>query len=224
MPLTNTAPATAPLRRSPSRLCLIKRDRPAKAVYVIKPPRIGSHVIEAYLQSILGITDPTFTLEDDSNIIYLSPELCTGWDVHALFAIVLCSTSTDNLIALMQTANDRWQKAADFFGRHASRSMNPGPVFRSFQDAQYEVLILHPRHFLPCGETLSISQIPYTVTDMVLKDSAGTPLPTLINSQRPPLNPFLVTINAHSKITNHLEKFQSAFPPHSLELIEKTST
>jgi hypothetical protein len=104
------------------------------------------------------------------------------------------------------------------------------PKVDAFKGAKYDLILLHPKHFLPNGAPLPIFNqttnqwVCYTVQDGELKDSSGNRLAPFEDpagaTRSQGLNPLFFTINAFLKIESHETKYTSQFPRHTLQIID----
>ena len=151
-------------------------------------------------------------------------------DKYGFFAVTTTLTTLRAIIALVEEQNRIWQEKFDE-GRLYIRDFDVGlPIFDSyttsdmftqllrspFSDAQYELVVLHPEHFLPKGSSLSFyhrnNDQHYVVGyDRTLRESPGTAdsprFPTFTfdtnRTQSLPLNVFLVLLNAEIKFRRY---------------------
>lgn len=170
-----------------------------------------------------------FKLEDPCNIVLLEPFVHTSLDLYAFIALSPSSSTVNGLIKMVKSDNDRRQQEMDRRGGAKYRSLNF--LSSSFTNPEYELLALHPEHFLPRGSVLPIYE-PTTGTwknyvpsrDRCLRESIEPDSPRL-----PPfrhdfqnrgkfdnLNIFLVAINAEIKFRRYLKMTQEDPPTAAL--------
>jgi len=154
-------------------------------------------------------------------------------DKYGFFAVTASLTTLREIIALVEEQNRIWQDRFDG-GRPYIRDFDVIPFgliplylltsffqlrLRPFSNAQYELVVLHPEHFLPKGSGLTFytrvsDQLhgkAYVVGhDRTLRESPGTTdsprLPAFTfdaNRAALPLNVFLVVLNAEIKFRRY---------------------
>ncbi|TFK68413.1 hypothetical protein BDN72DRAFT_858419 [Pluteus cervinus] len=160
-------------------------------------------------------------------------------DRHAFIAVTCCSKSLDKLIEHFEEENKEKQAQYDTSLYYYSRKIGFSGLLMS--NAQYELVVLHPEHFLPKQSQLAIyhadSQMSKTYVvgpDCNLRESPGT----LDNALLPPfsfdrrtsgdrlqLNPLLVVLNAEIKFRRYERMMPTPTPlPANLrELITRTN-
>jgi hypothetical protein len=146
----------------------------------------------------------------------------------------------DVLIAMLEKGNIMWQAQVDtngttagffprfidvrVFGKVLGVSWLTIAKWGTFNNITFELLVLHPDHFLPENTPLPIRDratntwTNYTVQDMELKDGSGIPLapfpdPNSLHRGQA-INPLLVTMNAQLKLSYHQTHYAYAYPPH----------
>jgi len=159
--------------------------------------------------------------------------LYVSLDKYGFFAVTASLTTLQEIIALVEEQNRIWQDRFDG-GRPYYRDFDVSlfsliPLYlltsffqlrlRPFSNAQYELVVLHPEHFLPKGSSLTFytrvsDQLhgkAYVVGhDRTLRESPGTTdsprLPAFTfdaNRAALPLNVFLVVLNAEIKFRRY---------------------
>ncbi|KAJ6595723.1 hypothetical protein DFH09DRAFT_1272995 [Mycena vulgaris] len=187
---------------------------------------------ERFIKETIQVVRFQFELDDEGNVMYLSPELHRAWDLYALFALVPSSASLDILIESLRKDNAQWQD--DVEGNGLRKAFRPRPInFDLFSEMLYDI-ILHPNHFLPHRRPLPIFDsntkqwLLYTSCDMALCDASGTALPPFRDPNSgvrvQPINPLLLTINAHLKFRDHKALFAYAFPTRTIQVMDKIAT
>jgi len=206
---------------------------------VKKNPVLEKQIEDSFIS--LGIVHIFFHLNDATNLTNVDCGLHVMLDKYALFAITCSLTTLDKLINLVEVENAISQKEFDA-GRIYFRRFCLGapPVCNT----QYELVALHPEHFLPPGNVLTVydhsngqvTRKTYVAApDRILRESPGTDntfpcLPSfMLDSNRPVeqmLNPFLVVLNAEIKFRRYLrlpQPPQTPLPDDVMELIMKTT-
>ena len=159
-----------------------------------------------------------FTLDQPCNLVFLESFVHTALDLYAFIAMTASLSTLDNLIQMVKSDNDRRQLAMDEGEVTIRRTLdfdNP-----SFAKPEYELVALHPEHFLPHGNMLTIydpSTATYkhyvTATDRRLRESPDPSSPRLppfhhVSEDRhfgKRLNVFLVVMNAEIKFRRYFE-------------------
>ncbi|KAF8344504.1 hypothetical protein F5887DRAFT_1075330 [Amanita rubescens] len=170
-----------------------------------------------------------FTLDDPCNLVLLEPFVHMSLDLFAFIALTPSSSTVNELIEMVKSDNDRRQQEMDRKGIERGRSLNFH--HSSFTNPEYELLSLHPEHFLPRGAVLPIYD-PATGTcrnyvpsrdrrlrESIEPDSARLP-PFRHDFQNREgsyeLNIFLVTLNAEIKFRRYLKMIQQQPPATAL--------
>ncbi|KAF8957602.1 hypothetical protein BDZ97DRAFT_1924481 [Flammula alnicola] len=184
----------------------------------------------------LGIVDAAFELDDASNLANLDRVIHKCLDSYALIAVTGASETLRELTKMLKVDNNARQLHLDQRGVKIQRRLdfsNP-----SFLNPRYELVVLHPEHFLPVGSVLTCydpAQIghktyvpsPYRRLRESPGDLARPPFPPFSGPNRRPgaeLNPFLVIINAEIKFRRYhrLQPPSQSLPEDVLELIKQT--
>ncbi|KAF8645810.1 hypothetical protein AX16_007565 [Volvariella volvacea WC 439] len=198
--------------------------------------------IEAHLRQ-LGIVGYTFDLDHPSNLCHLDPFIHRSLDMYAFVAVTASLETLDVLINLIKNENNARENIFRTSGIFPQRHFD----FNAdcFSNPTYELVVLHPEHFLPAGRQLTIystqtlSHKSYVVAtdrkDRRLReypgDSSCPPLPPFTfnytrDNQTAP-NPFLIILNAEIKFRRYRRQLavnppKDPLPPHVLQLIDRT--
>ncbi|KAF8799475.1 hypothetical protein BYT27DRAFT_7217715 [Phlegmacium glaucopus] len=174
---------------------------------------------EAYIRN-LGICSADFELDDATNLVKF-PSL----DSYAFIAVTGTRETLNQLRDLLKADCDSRQQSFDQFGQAPGRQLHLGhPVL---MDPQFELVALHPEHFLPGGAFLTIfnrdagtykTYVPSV--DRRLCETPGdvscpTP-PPFSGPQRnhfSRLNPFFVILNAEIKFRRYYRQAEVECPP-----------
>ena len=153
-------------------------------------------------------------------------------DKYGLFAVTASLTTLRAIVRLVEEENRIWQEKFDDGIQYTRGFKVYLPIFDScttidlltqlmrspFSDAQYELVVLHPEHFLPKGSTLTLYTIVndqshgknYVVGhDCTLREAPGTDdsprYPAFTHAERASLslNVFLVILNAEIKFRRY---------------------
>ncbi|KAF8800097.1 hypothetical protein BYT27DRAFT_7200604 [Phlegmacium glaucopus] len=192
--------------------------------------------IEEFLKR-LGVVHVRFNLNDTSNLTNLDRMLHVCFDKFGFFAVTASLATLKQLIKMVEEENRNWQNRFDQ-GEGYIRSF--GLLRPPVVNAEYEMVVLHPEHFLPKGSDLTVysqtnGQVygkSYVIGhDRTLRESPGTPdsprLPAFASeadrSGSLPLNVFLVVLNAEIKFRRYKRMaLVDALSPDVQELIEQT--
>ncbi len=171
----------------------------------------------------------------------------TSLDLYAFIAITASSSTLHDLIEVVKVDNNRRQQDMDETGHVVPRMLNVNTLLisacqsvtlisymtqfgsSSFTNPEYELVAIHPEHFLPCGNVLpvfcsatstSTPTIYISARDRRLRESPSPDSPRLstfrhvtgsrIGFHR--LNVFLVIMNAEIKFHRYLRMI-SQNPP-----------
>ncbi|TFK61668.1 hypothetical protein BDN72DRAFT_883045 [Pluteus cervinus] len=156
---------------------------------------------------------------------------------YALIAVTCSSDTLDELIALLKTENEKMEIATQQGDRYVRR-LRSSPAFLN---AQYELVALHPKHFLPNNSELLVynhstprpTKKAYVIgSDNNLREwlgegVSGPRIPVFSFDCRPArkqLNPFLVILNAVIKFKRYdrITSPKDPLPSETTELMEKT--
>ncbi|KAJ2919619.1 hypothetical protein MD484_g797, partial [Candolleomyces efflorescens] len=193
--------------------------------------RIAKHLVE------LGVVNVWFKLNDPSNLVNLDPMLHSAMNKFAMIAVTPSLESLDELTRLLIGENQVWQQLLD----RGTDYIRLFSVMRSaFENTTYELIILHPTHFLPRQTVLPV----YSETDgtptlyQVAPDGVLRQSPATVESPRLPpfsfnsryrggkfdsLNPLLVAMAAQIKFRRYE---RSGWPPleeHTRLLMDRTA-
>ncbi|KAF8800316.1 hypothetical protein BYT27DRAFT_7148643 [Phlegmacium glaucopus] len=190
--------------------------------------------VESLLKG-LGVVYHAFHLEDPTNVANFDLVIHNAMNPYYAFIAFTTSLDTlDGLISTIQCNNDARQQIFDSYGMHYPCIVDCADCFL---DPTYELVALHPEHFLPPGRHLSIydhsttSWKSYVVaSDRMLRetqDPSSPSLPAFSHSPAcaPPTNPFLVILNAYIKFQryNRIQPAPPPLPPHVVQLMTKTN-
>ncbi|KAF9512297.1 hypothetical protein BS47DRAFT_1394419 [Hydnum rufescens UP504] len=145
-----------------------------------------------------------FSINDPCNLVYLEPFVHISLDLYAFIAITASSSSLHNLIMMFAALE--------------------------FTNPEYELVTLHPEHFLPNGSLLTLYDLATTTPkhyiptlDRRLRESSdpmSAPFPRFHHSNPHPhsfpLNVFLVVLNAEIKFRRYFTMIAASPPPVSL--------
>ncbi|KAF8809017.1 hypothetical protein BYT27DRAFT_7284830 [Phlegmacium glaucopus] len=174
---------------------------------------------------LLCVTPAVFTLDQPCNLAFLESFIHTALDLYAFIAITASLSTLNDLIEMVQSDNDRRQLAMDDHGLYFHRSLNFN--LPSFTKPEYELVALHPEHFLPLGNMLTVYNPSTAIykhyvvaTDRYLRESPHPSSPHLpafhhVSEDREPalcLNVFLVIINAEIKFHRYFNMVQPTLP------------
>ncbi|KAJ6612755.1 hypothetical protein B0H10DRAFT_2050898 [Mycena sp. CBHHK59/15] len=118
--------------------------------------------IERFLTDQRILNDQEFRLDTLPNGVLLKPDIHVAWDLYA--SICLCPTLSTlyQVAASFAYCNKRWDRAVT-----AARKMVPRPLpnLNSLsQPVEWQLVVLHPRTFLPYNEPLLVSENPPLLT------------------------------------------------------------
>ncbi|KAF9557061.1 hypothetical protein CPC08DRAFT_820108 [Agrocybe pediades] len=154
-----------------------------------------------------GVAKLKFQLDDVSNLAPLDRSLHYTLDKLGFLAVTCARETLESLIALVDKENMVWQNKEGGYRRFFNFQERP------FTDAMYELVLLHPHHFLPKkGNALTVftehgsnlSGKMYVVSpDGALREDSDNIKPRIpafssnrTREEKDMLNPFLVVINA----------------------------
>ncbi|KDR71111.1 hypothetical protein GALMADRAFT_229754 [Galerina marginata CBS 339.88] len=100
--------------------------------------------IELFL-FVQGIVCPIFTLNHPSNLTNLDPRLHSAMDKFAMFAVTCSQATLDALAEIIQKENKVARERAEE-GTPYIRNLK---ILSVSESAEYEVVVLQPKHFLP---------------------------------------------------------------------------
>ncbi|KAF5373473.1 hypothetical protein D9615_009468 [Tricholomella constricta] len=172
------------------------------------------------------VPDENFTLDDPCNLAYLEAFVHTSLDLYAFIAVTASLPTLDDLLQMVKSDNDRRQRMLDETGIAPTRLLDFS--LPSVANPEYELIALHPEHFLPRGAVLTIyspgdrSYKNYiAASDRSLRESPDPNSPRL-----PPfrhntddrevaerINIFLVILNADIKFRRYIEMIRRDPPP-----------
>ncbi|TEB33676.1 hypothetical protein FA13DRAFT_1812305 [Coprinellus micaceus] len=173
-----------------------------------KENKLAKSTIELFLY-LLGLVPLQFNLNSASNLSPLDPWLHYTLDKLGFFAITCDKPTLEAMLAVVKAENERYDQEGGDYSRNFIRSSPP------FSNAQYEMVVLYPCHFLPDGAGLLIHEVhpdkslrfvPRVYVkghDGALRESHESDAPRLPPFSSTPrrelqhnLNPFLVVLNA----------------------------
>ncbi|KAJ3499108.1 hypothetical protein NLJ89_g10134 [Agrocybe chaxingu] len=202
----------------------VRRDADRKAHIVTLPS-------ERFL-SERGIVSLGFNLDEPSNLTNLSSMLHIAMDKFDMFAVTCSEPSLDALITLVQRENDKWQDHFNFAEQYSRTFQFRYPPFT---DCQYDLVVLHRKHFLPKRRCLTSYASGNPVLYAMADDGVLRHYPALNTSPRFPsfrfdatrspgfsLNPFLVVLAAEIKFRRFLRWRATLSSPHPLDPLDKT--
>ncbi|KXN85511.1 hypothetical protein AN958_11236 [Leucoagaricus sp. SymC.cos] len=155
----------------------------------------------------LGIVRQKFSLDAPSNLTPLDRNIHYTLDKLGFLAVTCSKATLQSLISLVEKENSEWQDRGGDYMRHFRFNQPP------FTDAMYELVLLHPRHYLQKkGSALTVfteheddlSGKMYLVSpDGALREGSENNKPRLpaftsnrARASEDVLNPFLVCLNA----------------------------
>ncbi|KAJ7655393.1 hypothetical protein B0H17DRAFT_378428 [Mycena rosella] len=161
-----------------ARVCFVQKGANAvahlaHAINTVRSSKRRKEAINLVIQNILQISFDKFTfdLDDESNVIFRASTsfiriahrfriLCSMPSPPHLLGF-LCPTrprpslsTLTTMIEMLERTNIEWQAQLDERGVKGFRPRPLEPA--AFADATYEVILLHPEHFLPNGAPLPI--------------------------------------------------------------------
>ncbi|KAF8801382.1 hypothetical protein BYT27DRAFT_7115088, partial [Phlegmacium glaucopus] len=170
-----------------------------------------------------------FTLDDPCNLALLESFVYTSLDLYAFIALAPSSSTVNGLIEMVKSDNDRRQGEMDRRGNVGGRLLNFHSS--SFTNPEYELVSLHPEHFLPRGAVLPIydpatriyknyvSSRDRRLRESIEPDSARLPPFRHVFQNRGEtcdVNIFLVAINAEIKFRRYFKMIQQHPPTTAL--------
>ncbi|KAJ7655391.1 hypothetical protein B0H17DRAFT_1214102 [Mycena rosella] len=221
-----------------ARVCFVQNGANAVAqvahvINTVRSSKTRKETVNSFIQKTLQINFDRFgfDLDDESNILFpgLCPRIHSSWNFYSLLALVPSLSTLTAMIEMLERMNIEWQAQLDERG---VKGLTPRPLeAAALAGATYEVILLHPEHFLANGAPLPIFDsttnqwVCYTVQDGELKDPSGNRLapfqdPADPAVRRAALNPLFFTINAYLKIEYHNSRYSSQFPSCTVEIIE----
>ncbi|KIM84707.1 hypothetical protein PILCRDRAFT_393899 [Piloderma croceum F 1598] len=181
--------------------------------------------VEDLFEEVLRVTPAVFTLDQPCNLAFLESFVHTALDLYAFIAITASLSTLNDLIEMVQSDNDHRQLVMDDKGIDIRRSLNFD--IPSFTNPEYELVALHPEHFLPLGNMLTVYDPGTAIykhyvvaTDRYIRESPHPSSPRLpafhhVSEDRDPmdrLNVFLVIINAEIKFRRYFAMVQPTTP------------
>ncbi|KAM6495239.1 hypothetical protein JOM56_009862 [Amanita muscaria] len=180
-----------------------------------------------------------FTLDDECNIAFLEPSVYASLDLYAFIALTPSLQTLNRLIDIVKCDNDRRQEQMDRGGYPSWRSLDFSDA--SFTNPEYELVVLHPEHFLPGGGIFTVydrannGHKNYVVSnDRRLRESIDYNSPRLPSfshdaqhrkSNPSRVNVFLVAINADIKFRRYFRMAEQLppLPPDVIELMRRVT-
>jgi hypothetical protein len=174
----------------------------------------------------------------------------TSVDLYAFIALKAFSSTLCDLIEMVKIDNNRRQQEMDETGRAVPRMLNVNALLisscqritlisymtqfssSSFTNPEYELVAIHPEHFLPCGSVLPVFRsatstptIYVSARDRRLRESPSPDNPRLSTlrhvtesrSRLDCLNVFLVILNAEIKFHRYLRMISKNPPATPLD-------
>jgi len=196
-------------------------------------------VVKEIIDDLAITPHEEFTLNNPCNLAFLEPSIHASLGLYAFIAITPSASTLEELIQMVQSDNGDRQ-----------RDINCGDLtwrtlcFTSpcFDNPQYELVALHPEHFLPNGFPLTVYDHEtgtyknyVAARDRCLRetvDPSSHRLPPFRHravsregSSKP--NVFLVALNAEIRFRRYLKMVEATPPPtplpdHVLSLIDRT--
>ncbi|KAK2464686.1 hypothetical protein APHAL10511_003262 [Amanita phalloides] len=198
-----------------------------------------SSIEEVISRQLRIVPSENFTLNDPCNLAYLEAFVHTSLDLYAFIAVTASSSTLEDLLQMVKLDNDRRQQVLDETGIEPLRMLDFS--LPSVANPEYELIALHPEHFLPGGSVLTVynpgsgtCKHYVAANDRCLRESPepnSTRLPPFHhNSDRGPvlrINIFLVIINADFKFRRYFEMIMQNPPPiplpdHVTNLMRRT--
>ncbi|KAF9512295.1 hypothetical protein BS47DRAFT_1372848 [Hydnum rufescens UP504] len=169
-----------------------------------------------------------FSISDPCNLVYFEAFVHISLNLYAFIAITASSSTLDNLIMMVKSNNNCRQQEMDERGVASHRLLNFAAL--EFTNPEYELVALHPEHFLPNGSLLTVYD-PATATpkhyvpacDRCLRESCdprSAPFPPFHHSMTRPCafrsNVFLIILNAEIKFHRYFKMIEEHPPPTPL--------
>ncbi|KAH9975300.1 hypothetical protein BGW80DRAFT_1296329 [Lactifluus volemus] len=212
-----------------------------RVVYFVKNACDGDPGdVENIIKDLAIVPFTNFTLDKPCNLAFLESYIHTSLDVYAFIAITPSLSTLDNLIQMVKSDNDYRQSEMDEIGRLYPRKLDfTAPCY---VDPEYELVALHPEHFLPNGSSLLVCdpvtqghKLYVVAQDRCLRESTdpnSNPFPPFHHRAKArgrDLHPnvFLVALNAEMKFRRYLKMVRANAPPaplpdHVLALMHRT--
>ncbi|KAF9478468.1 hypothetical protein BDN70DRAFT_942737, partial [Pholiota conissans] len=181
-----------------------------------------------------------FELNDPCNVVRIDPVVHKSLDPYALIAVTGTSETLRRLSSLIKAGNEDRQKEIDSSGEHMGRSFRLFMENPTFRNPEYQLLVLHPEHFLP-AESVFTSYDPSLGTHKAYCPSPDRLLreyPSDLSQSSPPfygpdgpkrqgglhLNPLLVILNTDIKFRRYhrLPPPSQFLPEDVLDLMKQT--
>ncbi|EIM91786.1 uncharacterized protein STEHIDRAFT_164249 [Stereum hirsutum FP-91666 SS1] len=173
-----------------------------------------------YLVDVLGIVRKKagFNLEAAENLVYLRPTYHRHLDLYATFAITLSEDSLKLVIQELKDVNEGWA-AMTLHNEHRLTVRSFSWLRPGLYQPTYDIILLHPSFFLlPDQPLIALKQREprvyglWQVIDGELRQALDSdPYPPFSRTFRADsdddVNPFLLILNAGSKLENHQKKF-----------------
>ncbi|PPQ73761.1 hypothetical protein CVT26_011879 [Gymnopilus dilepis] len=206
-------------------------------INTVRKDKISEFNVETLLTGLHCIVRIDFSLEEASNLTPLDRNLHYALDKLSFFAVTCSKETLKSMIALVDTENKNWQAQRNKGQRVYARSF----VFLEppFSDATYELVLLHPRHFLQKkgsaltaftedGERLLVGKMYFVSPDGALREGPDDSKPRFpafppnrARASEDMLNPFLVVLNAGIAFRRFMRRPRQLCPEYA-ELINLT--
>ncbi|PPQ97871.1 hypothetical protein CVT26_013040 [Gymnopilus dilepis] len=211
-----------------------------KKFYWIKPDkdnvpeqkRVGQYLIS------LGLVPLDFDLHSATNTIKLDRNLHHILEKLGLFAVTCAKSTLEAILTLLKEENKRFDERQGRYQRFFQLDKEP------FSNAQYELVLVYPNHFLPNGSALTmhfphpenedelVAKLYMIGNDGVLRegrDSNSPRFPAFYapdsdREQQHRVNPFLAIIYAEIVFRRYLRSSPTkALPAEYQELVDLTT-
>ncbi|KAH9961705.1 hypothetical protein BGW80DRAFT_1357980 [Lactifluus volemus] len=186
--------------------------------------RVGDpgDVVRNIIKDLAIVPFTNFTLDKPCNLAFLESYIHTSLDVYALIAITPSLSTLDSLIQMSQM---------DKTGHICFRKLDF--TAQCYVDPEYELVALHPEHFLPNSPLVVYDPVTqghklYVVAqDRCLRESTdpnSNPFPPFHHRAKArgrDLHPnvFLVALNAEIKFRRYLKMVRASAPPHLSQIM-----
>ncbi|KAJ3502972.1 hypothetical protein NLJ89_g8640 [Agrocybe chaxingu] len=181
--------------------------------------------VERFLNG-LSVVRREFSLNSASNLTPLDPTLHYTMDKLGFFAVTCSKVTLKAMIEVVDAENKIFDEDPMGYTRYFKIEKEP------FSNAEYEMVVLHPDHFLPIGSTLAmhtqdpnnparlVGKLYMASADGALRETSNDHSPrfpafrpTCRLEQKHCLNPFLVVLNAAMAFRRYMKTtFQRPAP------------
>lgn len=193
--------------------------------------------VERLIDELRIMTDK-FEFCHPGNVIYLEEFVHTSLNIYAFIAVTASTSTLDGFLKIVQSENQRQQQLMDETGSHYRRELDFND--ESFLNPEFELVALHPEHFLPCGSKLTLydhssstSRDYVAASDRCIRESVDPTSPRFppfhhfIKNRQIQVNVFLVILNAQIKFRRYVEMIRlnpptTPLPDDVMELIHRT--